>query len=407
MCCNELIIAIIDDGVNEKLYNIDDLTYNIEVTSDLNIINRTSYNQYEHSHGTTCAAIIKKYVPKANLASIKILNEKDKGNINQLIKAIDWCIKKNIKLINLSLGTINHVDFEILKKYIDYACKQGIVIIAACNNKNIYTCPASFPNVIGVKCDRFGILKENEYIYNTSWPDGIEIISNSSHLLIDCYNHHIKTSLSNSFATPCITSIVYFLMEEFSGITLKEIKERLRRNSVNNPKAYRLNIGSIYDGCNNFEEIPVVIIKNFILDRKINMYSGLRKLFKENGYNALVVRNSNKKIKDDFVITPLKKFKAFFNAINYKTLQTLYGIYIPDIFIVHYDIYTKKDMKLKKDFDVDIVIIIAENYDEMVKKELRKNKYSKALLILCNKSKLNTYKNIYEEQIYNYIRNCF
>jgi len=106
-------VAIIDDGINENLYSNIYLENNIEINSELKISQRKYYDPASISHGTTCAAIIQRYSSCKVLNSVKILNEKTKGTKSQLIKAIEWCIDKNINLINLSLGSI---DYRITKR---------------------------------------------------------------------------------------------------------------------------------------------------------------------------------------------------------------------------------------------------------------------------------------------------
>lgn len=88
---SQMEIVIIDDGVNEKLYNTGSLWLNLEVTRDLQIRQRVDYSPYEPSHGTDCTAIIKKYTPDARLGSIKVLNETGRGVRDQLITALYWC----------------------------------------------------------------------------------------------------------------------------------------------------------------------------------------------------------------------------------------------------------------------------------------------------------------------------
>ena len=66
-------IAVIDDGISEKLYDVGQLRHNILITPELHVIERAGYDPFLPSHGTTCAAIIKKYAPDAVLSSIKVL----------------------------------------------------------------------------------------------------------------------------------------------------------------------------------------------------------------------------------------------------------------------------------------------------------------------------------------------
>lgn len=257
-------VAVIDDGINEKLYSNIHLNTNIEINSELKFSPRSDYDPISISHGTICAAIIQKYSSCKILSSVKILNEKTKCSKKQLIKALEWCVDNNINLINLSLGSIDFRDYSEIKNVINFAYSKGIIIVAACSNKGIFTYPASLSNVVGVKCDRKNILKINDYIYNTCTIDGIDITANSQHELIDFMENKNYTSISNSFAAPVITALVYEMMKKNAGITLEKIKENLKISCKIPSKDIHPNIYT------NIDWINKCII--FIINQKCYIY---------------------------------------------------------------------------------------------------------------------------------------
>lgn len=226
-------LAIIDDGINEGLYNISPIEENIEITPQLNVRKRIGYNPYLPSHGTICAAIIRKYLPNAPLTSVKILNGKSKCIKEQLVKSIEWCIDNGIGLINLSLGTVDYRDFEFIRSVVNHAYERKVIIVAAYSNDDIITYPASLSNVIGVKCDRNNQLKENEYFYNNLPWDSIEITARGSYTIKNFNGIEDNISASNSYAAPFITALVHNIMTTFPHITLEEIKDRLKLDSKN------------------------------------------------------------------------------------------------------------------------------------------------------------------------------
>ncbi|MCX7921762.1 MAG: S8 family serine peptidase [Clostridia bacterium] len=233
MIKKSLHIAVVDDGINEKFYSTGPFHYDIEITPELQVIERSGYDPYLTSHGTTCAGIIKKYFPNVVLSSIKILNKRALGVKDQLIKAIEWCCDNGIQLVNLSLGTIDYRDFDSIKHVVNGADKKGLIIVAACNNRNIISYPASLSNVIGVKCDKMDKLRQGEYVYNTPSYDNIEITSCSTHALKIFTGEVQTTSLCNSFAAPFVTALAARIMEACPGITLEGIKYELRGGALN------------------------------------------------------------------------------------------------------------------------------------------------------------------------------
>lgn len=257
-------IAIIDDGINEERYVTGQLLYNLEVTQELLIKERVGYDTFLPSHGTTCAAIIKSYLPNACLSSVKVLNEQNgKGMKKQLIKALEWCADNGVNLVNVSLGTIDSRDFTEIKEVVNNVYKRGLIIVAACNNLNIFSCPASLTNVIGVKCIAGVKMNEGQYIYNYYATDGIDITAYGEHNIVNYLGEGKKTFQCNSFAAPYITSKVHDIMMNHPGITLEAIKEKLRENAANSHEAkYIPNL------CKNMDWVEKALV--FLLgDKKI------------------------------------------------------------------------------------------------------------------------------------------
>ncbi|SHK42718.1 S8 family serine peptidase [Paramaledivibacter caminithermalis] len=257
-------VAIIDDGVNSKCYNTISLEYDLEISEQLSIRNRDICNPFEKSHGTICAAIINKYCSNVMLSSIKIIDSKNGlGNKKKLVKAIEWCIENNINIINLSLGTIEIYDREEIRSIVNEAYNEGIIIVAACKNTDIVTYPASFHNVIGVKCEKNNILNEGQYFYSIEPINGIEITAFARHKLIDHLQREYICKNCNSYATPFITALVANLLNNSTAYNLREIKRQLCRGSINRSK------NSVFYECyGNTEWINKAILINLNSNEK-------------------------------------------------------------------------------------------------------------------------------------------
>ena len=135
-------IVIIDDGINENEINYKIESFNVnEEDKEL----KTDYI----SHGTYCCKIIEKYLKvDVQLSSIKILDNVGKGDAENLIKALEIAESKKADIINLSLGSITFKDRDKILPTINRLANKGVIIVCAVHNKNYYTYPASFSNVI-------------------------------------------------------------------------------------------------------------------------------------------------------------------------------------------------------------------------------------------------------------------
>ncbi|WP_024832648.1 S8 family peptidase [Ruminiclostridium josui] len=354
-------IAIIDDGVNEKYYQMGRLSYNLEITRDLAVCDRLDYDPHSPSHGTTCAAIIKKYSPEADIGSVKILDSNSRTGVKtQLIHGLKWCADNNIRIVNLSLGTIDYRDFSEVKEALDYALEKNVIVVAACNNRNIFTCPASFEKVIGVKCDLDGLLEEGQYIFNKDPMDGIDICACAKHSLKKYDGTGKVTNECNSYAAPMITAHVHNLLRNSPNMGVDEIKAVLRQEAYKENAEYSHSWEKRKD-----IDIPIILFNNNSLH---DFEKGLTQKFRRDGYNALCVFVN--KIEPD--ISNGYIYAGDFLKEKYTLNNCFYNIsdiFDPDILLLSYD-NQKSDNIPMSDItavDYDIEICAKSTYELEVK----------------------------------------
>ncbi len=145
-------IAIVDSGAANAHQ---DLT---KITRGYDVINKTpnsGWNVDTIAHGSHCAGVIsgldsawgvRGFAPEAEVHACKLFPG---GQISQLIDALEYCIEKQVDVVNLSLGGAE--PSEALEQQI-LRCKQaGIAcIVAAGNSGGAVQYPASSPNVLAV-----------------------------------------------------------------------------------------------------------------------------------------------------------------------------------------------------------------------------------------------------------------
>lgn len=124
---NKLKIAVLDNGVDEKLLALCGLP-------DIIQQNKGNISDEEDlfMHGTNCAMIIGLNCADAELYSYKLLDNTGKGNVDDLKSAFDWCLMNNIRLVNLSFGTTHFKD-------------KGIMIIPELSEPPVRTLGATIP----------------------------------------------------------------------------------------------------------------------------------------------------------------------------------------------------------------------------------------------------------------------
>ena len=214
-------VAILDNGVNQ-LYIKSKLHFEVDVYDNkINTHKDRKSKKVDFNHGSICAQILEKYCLKARISSIKILNNAGKGYISSLHRAFEWCVCRNIRIINLSLGTENCHDRAEIRSIINHYANKGLIIIAASANDEYCTYPASFANVIGVcSGDGFSINKSAQLL------KGIDFTAPSNHE-VNMGGVSFRLGKSNSYAAPYVTAMVGNLIYEKGTMTLNEIRDSL------------------------------------------------------------------------------------------------------------------------------------------------------------------------------------
>ena len=146
-------IALIDSGIANTHQDL------IKITRGYDVINKTQdttgWTVDSIAHGSHCAGVIagqdstsgiRGFAPEAEVHVIKLFPA---GQISQLIEALEYCIEKQIDVVNLSLGGAQ--PSEALEQQIMRAKQAGVAcIVAAGNSSGPVNYPASSANVMAV-----------------------------------------------------------------------------------------------------------------------------------------------------------------------------------------------------------------------------------------------------------------
>lgn len=144
-----LEVAVLDDGVNTfMLSHLSNRVKNYTIWKG-HVFKCST--ETEITHGTICASFIASLQYKIKITSIKVKEHDFEGHINNLVSALKYCCKKDVDLINLSVGSINDVDALFLNEPIQQLVDKGIIIVAAVCNSGVRTYPASMPGVLSVE----------------------------------------------------------------------------------------------------------------------------------------------------------------------------------------------------------------------------------------------------------------
>lgn len=218
---NIVKIAVIDNGIDNTLvaFDLENKVYVDPVTKC--VTDDKDMSSVSFAHGTFCAYIIKKNTVNSELYSVRILDENGKGLINSISPALEWCLQNGIRLVNLSLGTTHFYDKNKIREIINRYAYKGMIIVAATSNSGHTTYPASFSNVISVEVGEsfcFAKYAQKEKGVDFSAPVKQEHSFGKT---------AIGTLQSNSYATPYVTAMIAYILQEKPSASLTTIRKTL------------------------------------------------------------------------------------------------------------------------------------------------------------------------------------
>lgn len=155
-------IAVIDSGIATSHDCLKGVRAGFDIVNKKT--NPNTWNEDTLGHGSHCAGVIgaaelafgiRGFAPDAEIHACKLFPG---GQVSQLIDALEYCIEKQIDVVNLSLGGAE--PSEALEQQILRAKRAGVAcIVAAGNSGGPVQYPASSPNVLAVsaigKIDEF------------------------------------------------------------------------------------------------------------------------------------------------------------------------------------------------------------------------------------------------------------
>jgi hypothetical protein len=218
-------VAVLDSGINTGFFDgLDCIGQSIDFSE-----NNGSMVEYKSSniitHGTICAAIIKKYSPTVIIHNVRVVTQNDCNPIN-LVNAIRYCINQNIKIVNISLGVNCFNKESELKNVVAEAVDNGMLFIASTHKAGIITYPACYKDVISVGVNLKLHLNKCNIIVNQERSAMINVFASGIQRLTKFNKLICITENEPSYATAVVTGVVC------NQIIKDNIQHLVNRNSV-------------------------------------------------------------------------------------------------------------------------------------------------------------------------------
>lgn len=215
-------VAIVDSGINE-----DHPALAGKIVKQFNAINPKDSNKDAFGHGTPIAGIITAQnnknmsglSQKVELYDVKVLSETGKGEIETFIKGIEWCIKQDVDIMNVSFGV--QVHYPELEEAINKAIASGIIVVAAAGNTFGFGVdyPAKYKDVISISS-----VDKNFKRPISAAKGKIDFVAPGEKILSTDKNGGYSEFSGTSFATAYVSNYIAELLATESNSKEKDIE---------------------------------------------------------------------------------------------------------------------------------------------------------------------------------------
>ncbi|MGG3280904.1 S8 family peptidase [Paenibacillus solani] len=225
-------IAVIDTGVD---FSHPDLKYSL--TRGINLVHRNILPYDDNGHGTHISGTIAAansqqgmigVAPRSAVYPVKAFDHNGSAFVSDIILAIDWCVRAEIDIINMSFGmqTRNRALLDIVNK----ANQAGVIIVASSGNdgrRRTVDYPARYPQTISV-----GATDRNRRVPPFSnRGQFVDIYAPGDKIVSAWLQGKYHEMSGTSMATSHISGAIALLLAQKPGLNTATVKALLRRTS--------------------------------------------------------------------------------------------------------------------------------------------------------------------------------
>jgi hypothetical protein len=129
-------IAIVDSGVHAEHPHVGGVAGGVAIVGE-DWADRLG-------HGTAVAGVIREKAPEAAIFAVKIFDRRLSANIEDIVRALEWCWEQQMDFVNLSLGTANAEHRERFEQVL----RAGMTVVSVAG-----MLPGTIEGVIAVEAD--------------------------------------------------------------------------------------------------------------------------------------------------------------------------------------------------------------------------------------------------------------
>ncbi len=228
-------VAVIDTGVD---YSHSLLSGRFGSDKGYDFVKNDSEPMDENGHGTHVAGIVAGegcgVAPGCTLYAVRVLDANGSGSESDAIAGIEWCIKNNVGVANMSFGS--EVASRALEEICTIAWQRGILLVAAAGNSGY---GANYPAAFGDPVIAVAAVDEelqhpdfsNIYETNDIAAPGVNVVSTYP-------GEKYATLTGTSMASPHVAGSLALAKSVSSGDSQLEELMKANADSYNDPEAF-------------------------------------------------------------------------------------------------------------------------------------------------------------------------
>jgi subtilisin family serine protease len=215
-------VGILDTGINTKHPEI-----KANIIEGISTIDDIPSYEDDYGHGTHIAGTIMGINPYVDIYVVKAFNKSGKGKLADIIEGIDWLIRRQVNVINMSFSTSESNSTFV--RVIQAAYSRGIVLVAAAgNDAGPVNYPAKYLEVVAVSATDY----QDRIAKFSCYGPEIDFCAPGVDIRSVWLNSGYAVKSGTSFAAPHITGAVADVLNYYGSMTPQQVSALMSESTT-------------------------------------------------------------------------------------------------------------------------------------------------------------------------------